>query len=168
MEKGVDIIAKLMSISAITAPKAEDISFIDIQPLDEAEKEILAEELFQMAEEDEEYSHIGEIIIESDKVILMGLNEHPPFGLDCQACGFKDCDEFSKIKKEDIFKGPNCAYRLLDLGIAIGSALKTADYNNVEADILIKAGLAAKNIGLSTSNIVMAVPIYLQGSNIFF
>ncbi len=168
MDNGVDLIAKLMTISATTAPKAEDLSFVEIQPLDEAEKEILVEELFQMAEEDEEYSHIGEIISESDKVMLLGLEEHPPFGLDCKACGFKDCLEFSKVKTEHIFQGPNCVYRILDLGIAIGSALKTADAHNVRADILIKAGLAAKHIGLSTSNIVMAVPIYIQGSDSFF
>ncbi len=168
MDDGMNLISNILAISAQTAPKAEGLSFLDIQTLDEAGKEILVEELFQMAEEDEEYSLIGEVILDSDSVLLVGLNEHPPMGLDCKACGFQDCKELSKEKTVDIFEGPNCIYRVLDLGIALGSALKTADNFNIRGDIMIRAGLAAKHVGLSTSRVVMAVPLYKEGSNAFF
>ena len=41
------------------------------------------------------------------------------------------------------FKGPNCMLRLLDLGIALGSAVKTAQIHNVDNRIMYRAGVAA-------------------------
>ncbi len=165
MEKAVDITSSLMKASASTAPKAEGVSYLEISVLDDAEREMLSEEMYQLADElnDEEYAIYGESIEkESHAVLLVGLKEHPALGLNCRACGFKDCEEFNSASAQGIFQGPNCVYRLLDLGIAIGSALKTSSIHNARATVMIKGGLAAKNLGLSTAMVCMAIPITLD------
>ncbi len=165
MKREIEIISDLIAVSASIAPKSGGESFINIYLLDDAEREILAEEMFQLSDtlNEELYSKYGKIIEEeAQAVLLVGLKGHPPLGIDCQACGFKDCQEFESEGTEDIFEGPNCAYRLLDMGMALGSALKTAGAHGVKTSLMIKAGLAAKNIGLSTARLCMAVPIMLD------
>lgn len=165
MSKGIDTISDLMVISATTTPKSGGESFMEITLLDDAERKILAEEMYQLSDqtEDDEYSIYGRMIEEETlSVLLIGLKEHPPMGLNCRACGFNDCEEFKKASGDGIFHGPNCTYRLLDMGMSVGSALDTANLHHVKASLMIKAGLAAKNIGLSTANICMAIPIMLH------
>ncbi|MFO8109971.1 MAG: DUF2148 domain-containing protein [Thermoplasmata archaeon] len=165
MEKGIKIISDLMTVRARTVPKASGESYMDIALLDDAEREILAEEMYQLSDElnDEDYSKYGKILEEdAQAVLLISLKEHPPLGLNCRACGFDDCDEFKSVSAQGIFRGPNCIYRLLDMGMALGSALDTASVHKVKASVMIKAGLAAKNIGLSTANVCIAVPVILK------
>ncbi len=164
MDVETDIVAKLMAISAVNTHREDMPSRLDVTVLDEAEREILVEEMFQMAEknDDEIYSQMGESIRNSKDLILVGLDDDTTLGLDCQACGFSSCEELSKIRKEDIFEGPNCVFRVIDLGIAVGSALRTANVHNVKGEVMIKGGIAAKRVGLSTSRVVLAVPIYID------
>ncbi len=160
----MDIVAKLMAISAMTAQREKNVTDLNVTLLDEAEKEILVEEMFQIAEQkvDETFSQMGEMILDSEGVLLLGLDDDSPLGLNCQACGFSDCLEMSKVVKEDIFQGPNCIFRAIDLGMAVGSALRTARIHNVKVEVMIKGGLAAKRVGLSTSRVVLALPVYLE------
>ncbi len=160
----MDNITDLMAISAKSAPKVEGISNLEIAILDDAEKEILAEEMFQLADEfnDESYSSLGINIESAERIMLIGLEDPSSIGLDCKACGFKDCAEFDEKSQKGIFEGPNCIFKVLDLGIALGSALKTAMMHNVRADVIIKGGLAAKDIGLSSSTVCLAIPVTLD------
>jgi len=158
-EKVSRIVSNLMKISAESSPKASG-DYLDIVVLDDAEREMLAEEMFQLSNEleDETYSEKGEAVEASEEVILIGLNEHPPLGLNCRACGYDDCNELSDAEEtEDIFKGPNCTFRLLDLGTALGNSLSTADIHGFQPDISIRGGLAAKHLGLIDANICLAV-----------
>ena len=171
MSEGIDIVAELMALSAKNTPTALGESYLDIIILDEAEKEILVEEMYQLADEldNEGYTKKGEEIENSDKVLLIGLNDHPSLGIDCKACGFDSCEDFERAdKKEDIFLGPNCIFRIIDLGLALGNALRTAGNHNVDAEIMIRGGLAAKDLGLSTSRICLAIPISLKPKYDYF
>ncbi|MFW6040820.1 MAG: DUF2148 domain-containing protein [Thermoplasmatota archaeon] len=171
MSEGIDIVAELMAVSGKNAPTALDKSYLDISLLDEAEKEMLVEEMFQLADEldDESYAEKGDLIEKCQRVILVGLGDHPSLGIDCKACGYDDCKSFdSAKKKEDIFEGPNCVFRLIDLGLAIGYILRTCRQNNVFSEILIKGGLAAKSLGLSDCNICLAIPIYEKSRYSYF
>ncbi len=164
MDVETDIVAKLMAISAVNTKRKNMPTNLEVSILDEAEKEILVEEMFQMAEQydDEIYSQMGESIRDANNLILVGLDDDSTLGLNCQACGFSGCEELSIIEKKEIFEGPNCVFRTLDLGIAIGSVLRTANIHNVKTEVMIKGGLAGKKIGLSISRIVLAIPIYLK------
>ena len=68
-------------------------------------------------------------------ILFVGLapNWYPP-NYDCGACGYATCAEFihaTKPLRDDShdleFAGPTCNLRDIDLGIAVGSAAKTAD-----------------------------------------
>ena len=60
-----------------------------------------------------------------------------PLGLNCGGCGHVSCKDMeiagaaAKANKTD-YKGPNCVFKVTDLGIAVGSAVKTASIHNVE------------------------------------
>jgi len=58
--------------------------------------------------------------------------------------------------------------RLLDLGIALGSAVKTAQIHNVDNRIMYRAGAAAKRLGMMKSNVIMGIPLSVSGKNIYF
>lgn len=58
--------------------------------------------------------------------------------------------------------------RLVDLGIAIGSAVKTASILNIDNRIMFTAGKAAQNLKLVDGDVVFNIPISVRGSNIFF
>ncbi|MFP3871511.1 MAG: DUF2148 domain-containing protein [Candidatus Natronoplasma sp.] len=153
------LISDLMKISAESSPKATE-DFLTVVVLDGGEIEILAEEMFQLSDEfdDESYSEEGEFIESSDEVILVGLEDHPPLDIDCRACGYESCDDFSEAEEtEDIFKGPNCIFRVLDLGMALGNAANTSEMHHLDPTLSIRGGLAAKHLGLIDSRVCLAV-----------
>lgn len=158
--KGIDVIDELMKISADSAPRAMDTK-IDVEILEESEKEMVVEEMFQLADElnDERYREGGETVQSSKSLILVDLDEKNTLGLDCRACGYKDCDEFLEKESEGIFEGPNCVFRMIDMGIAIGYAIKTAKLHNMKGRITVRAGLAAKNLGLSDARVCIGIPV---------
>ncbi len=169
-EKITEIVADLMTISAQTSPKSSE-DLIETIVLDMAEKEMLAEELFQLSDEfqDDSYSKEGEEIEASDEILIVGLKDHEALGNDCKACGFESCEEFSKADQiEDIFQGPNCIYPLIDLGMSIGRALNTAENHNLEYSVSIKGGMAAKNLGLVDSKVCLVVPVDVAVDKIYF
>ncbi|MFO7791965.1 MAG: DUF2148 domain-containing protein [Candidatus Saliniplasma sp.] len=171
MKEGMDLITKLIAVAAKNSPTALDESYLDISVLDEAEKEMLVEEMYQLSDErkDETFTDKGEEIENSDRVILVGLDDHAGLGIDCKACGYENCEKMEEAKQEeDIFVGPNCVYRIIDIGNALGYAIQNAYKNNVYARISIKGGLAAKNLGLSTSRVCLAIPISLESKKKLF
>ena len=66
------------------------------------------------------------------------------------------------------FRGPVCAYRLLDMGIALGSAVKVASLLNVDNRIMYRVGVAARRSGLVDWDFVMGVPLSVTGKSIYF
>ncbi len=57
-----------------------------------------------------------------------------------------------------------------DIGIAIGSAVKTAQIHNVDNRVLYSGGVAARDIGLFGKDcpVVYAIPHSATRKNIFF
>lgn len=156
-----EIVIDLMNISSQTSPKSSD-NFLETMVLEEAEKEMLAEELYQLSDEfdDESFSEEGDLLNSSDEILMIGLKDHPSLGIDCKACGYENCEDFAKADQtKQIFEGPNCVFRLLDLGMSIGHALNTAETHNIDYHISIKGGQGAKNLGLMESRLCLAVPI---------
>jgi len=67
------------------------------------------------------------------------------------------------------FKGPNCVIRMADLGIAVGSAARTAAIHNVDNRILYSGGVGALSLGMMEDcSVVYAIPLKASGKNIFF
>ncbi|MEE9611619.1 MAG: DUF2148 domain-containing protein [Desulfatiglandales bacterium] len=105
----------------------------------------------------------------SDAVVLIGLKKAQPLGLNCGACGFSNCKELLKQKSVEVeFKGPTCAYRLLDMGIALGSAVKTASLLNVDNRIMYRIGAVARDMKLVDWDYVMGIPLSVTGKSLYF
>jgi uncharacterized ferredoxin-like protein len=159
-------IANLMAVSARTAPKSAGQDFIEIVVLDREQCSKLGEKMVELSDEDNIlFERDGKGVKEVAAMLLLGIREHPGIGLECGACGI-GCTWKSKKGKD--FYGPNCLFRELDLGIALGSAVKTASMHNVDNRIMYRAGTVAIQMGLIDAWVAMGIPLSATGKNIFF
>lgn len=177
MKDTVRFVADLMAVSARTAPKAAGQDFIEVKVLTDSEKEALGQDMIRVGKERQisGFERDGNNVLDSDAVLLVGLLPHSGIGLDCGACGHGDCAGFAEARKSprsrganEDFRGPNCVIRVLDLGIALGSAAKTASELNVDNRIMYRIGVSAKRLGLAESDIVHGIPLSATGKSIFF
>lgn len=159
-----------MELAARTAPKAVGQDFIEVRVLEDEERVRLGNDMIAIAEERSSPNWVrdGQNILDSMAVVLIGLLPHKGAGLDCGACGFSGCKEFNERSMDNDFLGPNCALRLLDLGIALGSAAKVASDMNVDNRIMYRIGVSARRLGLTKTNICHGIPLSATGKNIFF
>jgi uncharacterized ferredoxin-like protein len=168
---GVEAVAQMMAIAAITAPKTKGENFVQTKILQGDAVKQLSEGMVAFGEKvgKKGFDRDGGNVLSSEAVVLIGVTEAEHAGLDCGACGFPDCATFLAQESEDVeFKGPICAYRLLDMGIAIGSAVKTASMFNVDNRIMYRIGAAARDMGLVDWDFVMGVPLSVSGKSVFF
>lgn len=170
MKETVTFVGELMALSARTAPKAVGQDFIEVKVLSDSERVALGNDMLQVAKERgiQGFERDGQNVLDSDAVVLVGLLPHKGAGLDCAACGFAGCGEFNEASASGDFKGPNCFLRALDLGIALGSAVKTASDHNVDNRVMYRIGVSALRLGLSEANVVHGIPLSAKGKNIFF
>lgn len=166
-------VAKLMLVSARTAPKSGGIDDVLTLIVCGEKKDAIADEMERMAEERnlEGFKRDAKSVRDSEAVILIGVKGKKSFGLDCGACGYKTCEEFDlekrKIGKD--FVGPTCLFKALDLGIALGSAAKTAGMLNVDNRIMYRAGTAAFKLKLlPEGTAIIGIPISVKGKSIYF
>ncbi len=135
----------------------------------------------------------------SGACLQVGAKGGEVIGLDCGACGYSTCKEMLKAQKEVMakrsqrtqmaqktpesqgrqktsegiadkpFLGPNCAIKMADLGIALGSAAKTASLHNVDNRIMYTAGTAALSLGwMEGCTVAYGIPLSASGKNIYF
>ena len=159
-----------MELAARTAPKAVGQDFIEARLASEEERTALGKDMLMLSKERNNagFERDGQNLLDSDAVVLIGLLPHKGAGLNCGACGYATCEEFNKHSVTGDFAGPNCALRLLDLGIALGSAAKVAADMNVDNRIMYRIGVSTRRLGLMQSNITHAIPLSATGKNIFF
>jgi len=165
--------AKLMLVSARTAPKTGGVDDVLAAIVYGEEKERLAAEMEKIAEERQisGFNRDAKNVHDSDVVVLIGVRGTKSFGLNCGGCGYKSCKEFEEAAKKSgqDFLGPNCIFKLLDLGIALGSAVKTASLLNIDNRIMYRVGVAAKRLGmLPEASVIMGIPMSAKGKSIYF
>jgi uncharacterized ferredoxin-like protein len=124
---------------------------------------------YGVASQKKNFDRDGQNVANSEAVVLIGLKDAATCGLNCGACGFALCDELTGQPPVDVeFRGPVCAYRLLDMGIALGSAVKVASLLNVDNRIMYRIGAAARRSGLVDWDFVMGIPLSVTGKSIYF
>ena len=163
----------LLLISARTAPKSGGVDDIITAIVSGKEKDSLAMEMEKIAEERKinGFKRDAGNVSNSEAVVLIGVRGTRKFGLNCGACGYSSCDEFenSERKKGQDFIGPTCVFKALDLGIAVGSAVKTASILNLDNRIMYRIGVAVKRLKMMPeASIIMGIPLSAKGKNIFF
>ncbi|MGC8959590.1 MAG: ferredoxin domain-containing protein [Chloroflexia bacterium] len=166
---GIHTVAELMALAARTAPKSAGQDYIVIEIVEEPETlQSLADDMVRYGQESgkKNFDRDGENVRRSAAVVLIGLREAKTLGLNCGACGFEKCLKPNTFEGE--FRGPNCALRLLDMGIALGSAVKIASLLNVDNRIMYRIGVCARRLGLIEADFVMGIPLSATGKSIYF
>lgn len=162
-------VAGLMELAARTAPKCLGQDYIRA-------KVVAGEDLAKLAEAMENFGREkgavnfdrdAESVRRSDALLLLALERSGPLGLDCGACGHSKCADLSPREGPE-FMGPLCAWRVLDLGIALGSAAKTAGIHNADNRIMYRPGVVARKTGLMDGDLVVGIPIASGSKNIYF
>lgn len=170
MKDTVRMVGELMAVAARTAPKAVGKDFIEVMMLSDSERIALGNDMVLVGKERgiQGFERDGQNVLDSDAVLLVGLLPHKGVGLNCGACGYASCEEFNGMARSGDFEGPNCAIRLLDLGIALGSAAKIASELNVDSRVMYRVGVSAKRLKMSGSRICHGIPLSATGKSIFF
>jgi uncharacterized ferredoxin-like protein len=155
IKDSVMLTAKLMVVAAKTAPKAKGVDNIVIKILDSKEElEVLSkkmEELAQVYGEDR-WRRDADNVRRSDVVVLIG-------------CKVVDIGvETPRIWRLDA----NTVLSIVNLGIAIGSAVKTASILNVDNRIMFTVGVAAQELGIIDADYVLGIPLSATSKNIYF
>lgn len=176
-KEATKIAAELMAASARTAPKARGVDSVDTMILDGDDLEKLAVAMEQKAEG--KPSHISSVLVRdannvrnSDCVLLIGVTGEPKKidqPLDCGACGYANCETFAKIKRRTRdFGGPVCMFQAMDLGIALGSAVKLAGEIGIDNRMMYTIGISAKKSQLLDSDVIIGIPLSVTGKNPYF
>ncbi len=170
IDKIVSGVAELMVVSAKTAPKTRGRDDIEMKIV--KDRDVIEKICKKMEEVGKEkgfafFTRDANSVRKSSAIFLIGVNNRKPVELNCHACGF-DCREMLKVEKSGDYTGPSCIFKILDLGIAIGSALKVTSMIGVDSRVMYTVGVGAKKAGVMQSGVVIGIPLSATGKNIFF
>ncbi|MCK9566016.1 MAG: DUF2148 domain-containing protein [Methanothrix sp.] len=177
-QKAVEMVAELMALSARTAPKGRGQDSIVIRVVSENELVELSKEMRRLGEARGIKFFLRDAgnLEKSDACLLLGCKAADSAGLDCGGCGYANCKEmkqaqngFLEKEPEKSFHGPNCVIKMADLGIALGSAAKTASLHNVDNRVMFSAGVAALSLNwMEGCRVAFALPLKASGKSIYF
>jgi len=171
--QGVLYAARLMLVAARTAPKAKGMDSIETAIIKGEDLGRLAAEMRALANKLGRafYSRDAGNVEASDCVVLIGARAHEPLGLNCGLCVYEDCSKRLKSWEERgrPMRGPFCEFKVLDLGIAVGSAVKMASLLNVDNRVMYSVGHAALNLQLlPKATLALGIPLSARGKSIYF
>ncbi|GMR03213.1 MAG: DUF2148 domain-containing protein [Thermodesulfovibrionia bacterium] len=176
MKEAANMVVNLMAVSARTAPKAGGRDFLEIEII------IKEDDLKKIADSMKEYApkstnapywlRDASNIENSQALLLVGLKKPVTAGYDCGGCGYPTCKEFEKQRqmqeKEMGYTGPHCIMRMMDIGVALSSAAKTASILNVDNRVQQRVGAAARALGYIKGEVVMGIPVSISGKSIYY
>ena len=179
-------VAKLMAAAAVTTPKsggqlflAGKKNFLETVIVDDLGlRGQLSGWLRSRGKERQEaiWFRDAEVAEAVDAILFVGLlpGWYPP-NYDCDACGYATCVEFlhaTKPLREGSanleFAGPVCTLRDIDLGIAVGSAAKTAAIHSIDCRCQTRVATAARKLGLIHSEHAVAFSLSMTHKAIGF
>jgi len=177
VKRAVLAVADLMALAARTAPKGKGVDTLVLKVLSGKDLGVLSSHMEKIGRE----KNIGFFLRDaknmaaSDACLLVGAAGNNAVGVNCGACGYATCAELEDVCRKRTrapgsYAGPNCAVRMADLGIAVGSAVKTAQIHNVDNRIMYSGGVSAVDMGLlgEECTVAYAIPLSATGKNIFF
>jgi uncharacterized ferredoxin-like protein len=175
--EGVRIAAHMMATAMRTAPKTRGLDAIETALVWGPDIELLASAMEKRTDKKATslplFRRDAGNVRNAACVLLVGVKRDPkrierPFN--CGACGYESCAALvaSGARDGEDFIGPTCVFQAIDLGIALGSAVKLAAELGIDNRIMYSAGAAAKDLKLLDSDIIMAIPLSATGKNIFF
>jgi len=168
----VEKLALELLVCARTAPKARGQDNLELAIVtDKDELETIAQEMEKVAERGEAFKFFkrdADNIRNSEALVLISVDFKNPVGVNCGACGYT-CDTITKVERKVLdYEGPICAMRLIDLGIAIGSAVAKAKDLCLDNRVMYTVGVAVKRLGLMPGQVILGIPLSVKGKNIYF
>jgi len=177
-EDALLFVAKLMAASSRTAPKGRGVDRVVTAIVTGEEKERIAEAMEKKMEQKKNpipaFKRNAEDLRRSSVVLLVGVKgtvpKKPEDPLDCGACGYASCAEFTEAEKKrgEDFTGPICIFEAMDLGIALGSAVKLASELNIDNRMMYTVGAGAKALELLDADVIIGIPLSASGKSIYF
>lgn len=163
------MVAELMALAAQTAPKGLGHDCVATRVISGDLLGQLADEMVRYGRDLQKanFDRDAENVRRSGAVLLVSLKENKPLGLNCGACGNSRCAELQSRPGPE-FPGPLCAWRLIDLGIALGSAARTASFLCADNRIMYRVGVVARKMGLLEGDVVVGIPVSAFSKNIYF
>ncbi|MDQ3305281.1 MAG: DUF2148 domain-containing protein [Actinomycetota bacterium] len=178
-------VAKLMAAAAITAPKSGGQLFVQGKHLfietvvvdDRAVLDRLAGWMRARGAERREriWFRDAEAAEAIDAVLFVGLADWYPPNYDCGACGYATCAEFlhttAELRRDSAeleFAGPHCNLRDIDLGIAVGSAAKTAAIHSLDCRCQTRIAVAARKLDVIRADVAVALSLSLTHKAVGF
>ena len=165
--------ARFMLIAARTAPKSAGVDDVLTSIVYGSEKNLIADKMEEIGVERglKGFKRDARNLRDSEAVVLIGVRGSKSVGLDCGSCGLENCREFDEQERRlgRDFLGPTCVFKALDLGIALGSAVKTASNLNVDNRIMYRVGTAAVRLRmLPEASVILGIPVSAHGKSIYF
>lgn len=175
-DEAVRLAVSLMAVSARTAPKGKGKDSLVTRTAGRPDLPLLASEMtrFGQARSQPFFIRDAKNIAASDACLIIGIRGQETLGLNCQGCGYPSCADMeaacrSTMVQGSPFIGPNCVIKMADLGIAVGSAVKTASLLNLDNRVMYTAGVAARSLGwIGECSVAYGIPVSITGKNIFF
>jgi uncharacterized ferredoxin-like protein len=179
-------VAKLCAVAAMTAPKSGGQLFLKgarpfIETVIVEDKDTLTQLASWMREQgaihqEPIWFRDADTAEKLDLVLFVGLAKWYPPVYDCGACGYGTCAEFLVAAKQHHtaesenwqFAGPICQLRAVDLGIAVGSAAKTAAMHNIDCRCQTRIAAAARHLHVIEADLAVALSMSVTHKNIFF
>ena len=178
-------VAKLMAAAAITAPKSGGQLFLAgkhlfIETVIVDDRDTLARLAAWMRARGKErreaiWFRDAEAAEAIDAVLFVGLADwYPPSTTAAPAAtppAPSSCTPPKQLRDESDeleFVGPQCNLRDIDLGIAVGSAAKTAAIHSIDARCQTRIAVAARKLGLIKADIAVALSLSLTHKAVGF
>ena len=158
--------AQAMAAAARTAPKAKGIDNTVTLVLTGEDKDKLADEMekYDEAVNGPSRSFItrdANCVRKSGAVILIGFKKFY-YGLNCGYCGKASCEE---AKAANVC----CCFGTIDLGIAVGSAVSTAQDMKVDSRVMFTIGKVAATLKYVDDDVLfLGIPLSVSGKSPFF
>lgn len=170
MKDAIRLVADLMCVAARTAPKAGGKDFIVTGVVEGDTLLELANGMVEYGKSSGKinYDRDGRNVAASSACVLIGLKDAEVCGLNCGACGHDKCVDLPKLQEGPEAEGPVCAWRIIDMGIAVGSAVKVASIHNIDNRIMYRVGAVAKKMGLIDADVLIGIPLSVSGKNVYF
>lgn len=169
--------AAMLALAMRTAPKTRGIDELKTALILGPDLEILASAMEKKSEEKSTslptFKRDGNNVRNAAAVLLVGVKRDPKkieLPLNCGACGYRTCAALAASggRAGEDFTGPTCVFQAIDLGIALGSAVKLAAELGIDNRIMYTIGAAAKGLKLLDSDIIIGIPLSATGKNPFF
>jgi len=116
---GLKVATDLMAISARTAPKAAGKHFVVSKVIEGHDLNAVAKKMVEFGQRTGKpnFDHDAANVWDSEALLLVGIKDAKSPGFNCGACGAEKCVQLNTHERG--FEGPQCAYRLLDMGVAL-------------------------------------------------